>query len=310
MAGASEESKGVESLKNFERALGHVRNSVRPLTLMSREEVGTCVSAADRAKLNLQVAYGVSSLFYMFLKTQGVSPSTHPVKAELDRIRGYFGRLKQVGKPPEQRTLKVDAEASRRFINAALSSDSVWQNAKGTDPKSAQERRAAAGIGRSNPAGQPEMINNTLEAAAAAVLGTPAAQDTPAGTTAKKAGRQRHQEQRRRQQQQQQQQESVPGLGGSGSKRKHAAAAAAAAGADGAGSAAGGGAAPSTVGGTTGKTSTGGGKGGKVNSGEGPGAAKWGEGPDAVPGGSPPAVKKAKGSGRKNKKKAAGHRSW
>eukprot|EP00904_Undaria_pinnatifida_P000049 jgi/Undpi1/10044/HiC_scaffold_28.g12498.m1 len=123
---------------------------------MSREEVGSCISAADRAKLNLQVAYGVSSLFYMFLRTQGVSPSTHPVKGELERIRGYFGRLKQVGKPPEQRKLKVDTEASRRFIDSALASDSVWKNAKSSDPKAAQQKRAAAGPGRTVPAGQPE----------------------------------------------------------------------------------------------------------------------------------------------------------
>ncbi|CAM9157829.1 unnamed protein product [Laminaria digitata] len=155
MTTPAEVTKGVESLKNFERALGHVRNSVRPLALMSREEVGSCVSAADRAKLNLQVAYGVSSLFYMFLRTQGVSPSNHPVKGELERIRGYFGRLKQVGKPPEQRTLKVDTEASRRFINSALASDSVWKNAKSSDPTAAQQKRASVGIGRSVPAGQP-----------------------------------------------------------------------------------------------------------------------------------------------------------
>jgi len=37
--------------------------------------------------VDVQVAYGVSSLFYMFLKTQGISPSSHPVKGELDRIR-------------------------------------------------------------------------------------------------------------------------------------------------------------------------------------------------------------------------------
>lgn len=61
--------------------------SIRPLTLMSRDEVGACISPADRAKLNLQVAYGVTSLFYMLLRTQGVSPLKHPVKAELDRIR-------------------------------------------------------------------------------------------------------------------------------------------------------------------------------------------------------------------------------
>lgn len=34
------------------------KQSVRPLTLMSREEVGSCVNAADRAKLSLQVRRG------------------------------------------------------------------------------------------------------------------------------------------------------------------------------------------------------------------------------------------------------------
>lgn len=66
--------------------------------------------------------------------------------------RDYFGRLKRVGQPPEQRTLKVDAEASKRFINNALSGDKVWKNANKT---------ADAGIGRSNPAGQPENAQET-----------------------------------------------------------------------------------------------------------------------------------------------------
>lgn len=70
--------------------------------------------------------------------------------------RGYFGRLKQMGKPPEQRTLKIDTEASRRFIDSALASDSVWKNAKSSDPTASQQTRAAAGIGRNNPTGQPE----------------------------------------------------------------------------------------------------------------------------------------------------------
>eukprot|EP00752_Nemacystus_decipiens_P018581 g16659.t1 len=152
---------------------------------MSREEVGTCVSAADRAKLNLQVAYGVSSLFYMFLKTQGVSPAGHPVKAELDRIRKYFGRLKQVGKPPEKRTATVDVDASRRFINAALAGDSVWQNARSTGSASAQRKRAEAGIGRSGPAGAPENSNNAHHGGAAGAqgAGTPAAPSATGGAS-------------------------------------------------------------------------------------------------------------------------------
>lgn len=45
----------------------------------------TCMLDLDL--LTAQVAYGVSSLFYMFLRTQGVAPASHPVKAELERIR-------------------------------------------------------------------------------------------------------------------------------------------------------------------------------------------------------------------------------
>ncbi|CAM9928826.1 unnamed protein product [Ectocarpus sp. 13 AM-2016] len=287
MAGASEESKGVESLKNFERALGHVRNSVRPLTLMSREEVGGCVSAKDRATLNLQVAYGVSSLFYMFLKTQGVSPSTHPVKGELDRIRGYFGRLKNVGKPPEQRTLKVDQDASRRFINAALSGDSVWQNAKGTDPKSAQQKRASAGIGRANPAGQPEDFSAQAAGAAAgaeAPDNTPLPDDVGTGQQPLLA--------------------ATPGskYGGKNAKRKLTAGtssgAAVVAGATRAGAGAG-------------KKRRSGGGGSSASSGGGPAEARWGEGPEAaVPGESTPGPKKPKGKAGKNKKKNSRHNAW
>lgn len=74
--------------------------------------------------------------------------------------RGYFGRLQKVGKPPEQRTLKIDAEASRRFINSALSGDSVWKDAQAQNrSKSLQGSSSDAGIGRSNPAGQPDNKN-------------------------------------------------------------------------------------------------------------------------------------------------------
>ncbi|CAM9562752.1 unnamed protein product, partial [Ectocarpus fasciculatus] len=298
MAGASEESKGVEALKNFERALGHVRNSVRPLSLMSREEVGGYVSAKDRATLNLQASNlprghrtfsrGLRSLFYMFLKTQGVSPSTHPVKSELDRIRGYFGRLKNVGKPPEQRTLKVDQDASRRFINAALSGDSVWQNAKGTDPKSAQEKRASAGIGRANPAGQPEDLSAQAGGAAA---GAEAGAEAPENT-------------------------ALPVDGGTGQqpwpqssksgrrngKRKLtagiSAGAAVVAGATRAGAGAG-------------KKRRSGGGGTNASSRDGPAEARSGEGPEAaVPGESTPGSGKPKGKAGKSKKKSSRHNAW
>ncbi|CAM9462828.1 unnamed protein product [Choristocarpus tenellus] len=106
---------------------------------MSKDETSSCLAQADRAKLSLTLAYGISSLFYMFLKTQGVSPKDHPVKEELDRIRAYMGRLKTVGAPAKERNLKVDKEASRRFIENALAGDNVWRTAtKGPKPQKLQ----------------------------------------------------------------------------------------------------------------------------------------------------------------------------
>lgn len=76
--------------------------------------------------------------------------------------RGYFGRLQKVGKPPEERKLKIDAEASRRFINSALSGDNVWRDAQARNgSNSLPGSSAGAGIGRSNPAGQP--VNNSAQ---------------------------------------------------------------------------------------------------------------------------------------------------
>lgn len=69
--------------------------------------------------------------------------------------RGYFGRLKHAGKPPAQRTLKVDTEASRRFIDSALSGDSVWKSAT-SKRGNKSDQAVETGIGRSTPAGQPD----------------------------------------------------------------------------------------------------------------------------------------------------------
>ena len=204
----------------------------------------------------------------------------------------YFGRLKQVGKPPEKRTATVDVDASRRFINAALAGDSVWQNAKSTDSASAQQKRAEAGIGRSGPAGAPENLNTahhdeSAAAAAAAAAGTPAGSAATGGATAGEkpfGGGSR---------------------GSSSSKRKHEAAAG---GDDGWESKA--------RGGPKGKRRSVGGGGGGGGSAVGSSAAaadpQWGDRPRAaVPGETPRAAKKGKGgSGGNNKKKPARYHAW
>lgn len=54
------------------------------------------------------MAYGIGSLFYMLLRTQGENPLQHPVKGELDRIKGYVQKAQKV----KERALSVKVVAS------------------------------------------------------------------------------------------------------------------------------------------------------------------------------------------------------
>ena len=49
----------------------------------------------EQAKLNILLAYGLNSLFFMYLRTQGINPSDHAVKKELLRVQGYMEKLKK-----------------------------------------------------------------------------------------------------------------------------------------------------------------------------------------------------------------------
>ena len=54
------------------------------------------LDALGNAKLRIAMAYGISSLYYMLLRTQGENPLQHPVKGELDRIKGYVQKTQKV----------------------------------------------------------------------------------------------------------------------------------------------------------------------------------------------------------------------
>jgi exosome complex protein LRP1 len=54
------------------------------------------LEALGNAKLRIAMAYGIGSLYYMLLRTQGENPLQHPVKGELDRIKGYVQKAQKV----------------------------------------------------------------------------------------------------------------------------------------------------------------------------------------------------------------------
>ena len=85
------------------------------------------------ARLNIVLAYAMSSLFFMFLRTQGIATAGHPVKKELARIQGYMAKLKTASETARQK--KSNEEAAERLI------ESVAESGEGKKKKREEEER-------------------------------------------------------------------------------------------------------------------------------------------------------------------------
>ncbi|CAK3778136.1 Nuclear nucleic acid-binding [Lecanosticta acicola] len=78
----------------------------------------------DKAKLYILSTYALESLLFSALRLNGIDCSSHPVKAELNRVKEYFAKIKsaeEVG--AGGRSLgagRLDKEAAGRFIRHGL----------------------------------------------------------------------------------------------------------------------------------------------------------------------------------------------
>lgn len=63
-------------------------------------------------------AYTLNSLFWMYLITRGINPREHAVKQELERIRAYMTRVKDI--TDRKKAARLDKGAAARFVRSAL----------------------------------------------------------------------------------------------------------------------------------------------------------------------------------------------
>ncbi|EFA86758.1 hypothetical protein PPL_00563 [Heterostelium album PN500] len=138
-----------QDVNDFEALLEKIELQLEPFFKYSMKEHQDELSPVQSAKLNILVAYSLNSLFYsrfyrfsMYLQTQGVSPHSHPVKQELDRIKHYITKLQNIGNTQQQQQekrmnliiylfkfhrltskLTIDPEASKRMINHTLNAN-------------------------------------------------------------------------------------------------------------------------------------------------------------------------------------------
>ena len=106
----------------FARSVDDIEAHVRRLQRANLAELTKGLGPLEAARIHLMVAYTINTLFYMYLRTQGVSPADHPIQEELERVKAYIRKLKQAAAEESQQSeeLTRNAAAAQQFLTRAL----------------------------------------------------------------------------------------------------------------------------------------------------------------------------------------------
>ncbi|XP_005733773.1 nuclear nucleic acid-binding protein C1D [Pundamilia nyererei] len=107
-----------EQLTGFDSSVTSVKTILEQLMSMPRNDLLQKLDPLDQAKLDLMSAYTLNSLFWMYLVTQGINPREHGIKQELERIRTYMNRVKEITE--KKKAARLDKGAAARFVRSAL----------------------------------------------------------------------------------------------------------------------------------------------------------------------------------------------
>ncbi|KAG9275074.1 nuclear nucleic acid-binding protein C1D [Astyanax mexicanus] len=128
-----------EFLTGFQSSVNNVQSVIQTLMSVSKSE-HLKLDPLEQAKLDLMSAYTLNSLFWMYLVTQGINPKEHGIKQELERIRTYMNRVKEI--TDKKKAARLDKDAASRFVRNALW-DAEESKAKGDaeNPHKAKQRK-------------------------------------------------------------------------------------------------------------------------------------------------------------------------
>uniref|UniRef100_H2Y4M5 Nuclear nucleic acid-binding protein C1D n=1 Tax=Ciona savignyi TaxID=51511 RepID=H2Y4M5_CIOSA len=120
--------------KSFDANLSKVEETLKPMLTSQRSDLTREMDPIDNAKLDLVAAYAVNSFYWTYLIANGVNPKSHPVKSELDRIKTYMGKIKEI--EDKKNAPKLQKEAAKRFIRSAMFDGDNYSNVETKVPKS------------------------------------------------------------------------------------------------------------------------------------------------------------------------------
>ncbi|MCJ8730825.1 hypothetical protein PDJAM_G00188810 [Pangasius djambal] len=124
----------AEYLTGFLSSVSSVQYVIQTLMSVSKGD-RLKLGPLEQAKLDLMSAYALNSLYWMYLVTQGVNPKDHGIKQELERVRTYMNRVKEI--TDKKKAARLAKDTASRFVRNALwvgedtkAKDSMLQHSK------------------------------------------------------------------------------------------------------------------------------------------------------------------------------------
>lgn len=105
----------VTKCENLKESMDQVHQTLE--TLLELRNKGE-FSANDKIEFDIYTAFLTNSLYYVYLRTQGIDTSSHPIMHELQRVKQVMKRWKDV-KDKKIRPV-LNKQAAERFIRSGL----------------------------------------------------------------------------------------------------------------------------------------------------------------------------------------------
>ena len=114
----------VEPVNDLAAAIGTIEAQVQRLQAAPWATLCKGLAPLEVARMHLMVSYTINSLFYVYLKTQGLPTANHPVLEELERVKAYIRKVKEVSQAQAQSRGVASEAAAQRVISDTLAGTS------------------------------------------------------------------------------------------------------------------------------------------------------------------------------------------
>ncbi|KAI8937668.1 hypothetical protein NX059_005370 [Plenodomus lindquistii] len=133
-------------VEDLEVNIDELTETLAPLLSTPLSKSASSLPLLDKSKLYVLAAYSIESLLFSTLQASGINAKEHAIFPELARLKGYFGKIKEIEdrgvKGSAEGRARLDVGAAQRFIKHGLSGNERYDLER--KEKIAKEKARAA----------------------------------------------------------------------------------------------------------------------------------------------------------------------